>query len=155
MCTWWRTELEMSAQGLTPAAQKINLNSSTSQTVSRAEENKKKKRGGERRAGPGWREGGWHAYGMWQRKRERERGGGGAEGKVSSAATAVQHKDERNGEGVGRESERTNEKERRGAEFWGRLNRRHDHELITQPDVTLTILICCCCCCHHTLEHRR
>lgn len=42
----------MSAQGFAPAAQ-INLNSSTSQTVSRAEENERKKRGGERRAGPG------------------------------------------------------------------------------------------------------
>lgn len=50
------------------------------------------------------------------RGKERESGGGGAEGKVSSAATAVQHKDERNGEGEGRESERTNEKERREAE---------------------------------------
>lgn len=44
------------------------MNSSTSETVSRAEENERKKRGGEKRAGLGWREGGreggWHAYGM-------------------------------------------------------------------------------------------
>lgn len=37
---------------------------------------------------------------------KRERRGGGAEGKVSSAATAVQHKDEKNGEGVERVSKR-------------------------------------------------
>lgn len=42
---------------------------------------------------------------------KRERRGGGAEGKVSSAATAVQHKDEKNRK-VWRESAR--EREKRG-----------------------------------------
>lgn len=62
----------------------------------------------------GGRKGGRVACLRYVTEGKRERRGGGAEGKVSSAATAVQHKGEKNGEGVERESKRGSEREKRG-----------------------------------------
>ncbi len=155
MCMWWDKCTRLETVWFLQQAYSEQQHKWNSQQ-SRGEREKEEGRGEESMSRmEGGRRAGRHAYSMWQR--ERERGEEERRERYHQQQQQCSTKTKRTGK-VWRERARERERKEkmRFEEDWA-LCRRHDHGLISELDVILTILVCCChcCCCCHTLEHSR